>query len=147
FASKDGQALSPESRENRRKLVKEITESWAPFRDFQGKDIDFLDIEGLKHEQGNRQFSTEVSYSGGTTYGSRWRRYARVSVYLPKCNFVAIRGDIPHNLTRCDVQKLNASLLLWSTDTHKSTDSDVFQVRGLNGSLTVHQMPLDLIED
>jgi hypothetical protein len=147
LASKDGQALSPEALENRRKLVAEIAASWAPFRDFQGKDIDLLDIEGLTHEQGNRQIQLEVSYAEGRTVGSEWRRYAKLTVYVPKSNSVAIRNGGPHNLTRVDVQKLKASLLLWSSGTHKSADSDIFQVRGLEGPLTVRQMPLDLIEN
>src|SRR5262245_55837945 len=138
--SEAGQALTPEGREQRARLVEEIRGSWDHLRDFQGKEIDLLEIEGLTYQQGNRQFGTEIAHAAGRTMGSEWRRHARLTVYVPACNHVAVTGGGIHNLTCMDVQSLKASLVLWSSGTNKSAHSELFQVRGLEGSLTSRQI-------
>jgi hypothetical protein len=45
-----------------------------------------------------------------------------------------------------DVQNVKASLVLSSNGTHKTADSEPFQVRNLTGSLLVRQVPLDVID-
>lgn len=147
LATQAGKGLSLEARESRRKLVAKIRDSWSHMRDFQGKEIDLVEIEGITHQQGNRQMTLEVSYAGGRSVGSEWQRHARLTVYVPACKAVAVRTGGGTSLVSMDVEKVKASLVLWSGGTPKSGHSGAFRVRGLEGSLAMHHVPLDLIED
>jgi hypothetical protein len=146
LASDDGKKLTPEAREQRRQLVEDIFLSWAHFADFQDKEIDLLEIEGLTHPQGNRQIRTEVSYDKGKTNSAEWRRHARLTVFVPQANFVAITSGGVHNWSRIDIRDLKASLVLASHGTFRTASDEPFQVRSLEGSLRVKQVPLDLID-
>jgi hypothetical protein len=88
----------------------------------------------------------EIKYDKGGSMGSDWRRHAKLTVFVPKCNHVAISCGGVQNLGMIDVQNLKASLVLWSGGTHKTAANEPFQVRGLEGSLRVKQVPLDLID-
>jgi hypothetical protein len=145
-ASETGQKLSPEASAQRGLLVEEISRSWSHLADFQGKDIDMLDIEGLSFQEGNRQFRWEALTGKGRTVGSEWRRHASVTVFVPRANCVAICGGGVHNLGLIDVENLQASLVLSSSGTRKTSANHPFQVRQLEGSLRIKQVPLDVID-
>src|SRR5207247_1598340 len=49
LASPDGEKLSEQQRANRSALLRQIASRFEPYRAFQGKQIDTLDIEGLTH--------------------------------------------------------------------------------------------------
>src|SRR6185436_8951755 len=53
----DGQKLTPANLEWRKKFHEEIRAYKAIYADFQGKEVDTLAIEGLTHDQGNRQMT------------------------------------------------------------------------------------------
>jgi len=146
LASDVWQKLTSQAREERRRRAEDIFLSWAHLSDFQGKDVDMIDIEGLTHEQGNRQIQVEVRYDQGASVGSEWRRHAKITVFVPKSHSVAICGGGVHNLGMIDVQNLKASLVLSTNGTHKTAANEPFQVTGLEGSLRVKQVPLDLID-
>jgi len=146
FASEAGKQLTPEARERFRQRGDDIFLSWSHFADLQGKDIDTLEIDGLTYEQGNRQLQVEVSYDNGKQVGSEWHRHAKLTIYVPKANFVAITSGGVHNWGLIDVSNLNASLVLSSSGVHKTAANEPFQVRSLDGSLRVKQVPLDVID-
>src|SRR5688572_10220113 len=113
--TKDGQALTPKNREWRKKFHGEIQAHYAIYHDFQGKEVDTLEIEGLTHDQGNRQMTLEVhSKDGDGSHRSVWRRNARLTVYVPECKAVAIRGG----LENLDIENIKTSLVITADDSH-----------------------------
>lgn len=144
--SKESQGLSPKALEGRRKLVSEIQGHYAIYRDFQGREIDTLELEGLTHQQGNRQMTLEITApgpGGGETHRSVWRRHARLTVYVPACKGVAIRGG----LESLDVERVQGDLVLTGDDSHNRDYYGESRVRKLNGSLMMRNIPLHQIED
>jgi hypothetical protein len=143
YASPDGKKMTEQGRKSRQAFVQQIADSFALYRDFQGKDIDILEIEGLTHEQGNRQILVGIkSPDGGATLGSDWQRHAALTVYVPKCRAVVLRGC----LAGLDVTDLNASLILSRAGSQNRDYEGTFRIRSLVGNLTVENAPLDLID-
>jgi hypothetical protein len=78
-----------------KKNFEKIFHSGGMFTDFQNKEIDIIEISGLTHDQGNRQLIFEVkSPGGGGRMGGVWQRHARLTVYVPTCNRVGVRGGL-----------------------------------------------------
>jgi hypothetical protein len=143
LSSPDGQKLTPQQRDARGRLLREIADGYAPYRDFQGREFDLLEIEGLTDEQGNRQVTVGVSSAGGdANLGSEWQRHASVTVYVPRCRTVALRGC----LVNLAVDGLNAALVVTGDGSRDRDYDGKFSIRELHGTLTVHNAPLDLIE-
>src|SRR5258706_2999808 len=91
----------------RDQLVQQIRRGNEPYRDFQGKQLDVIEIKGLTHDDGNRQITVDIrSEGGGGSMGSDWRRSARLTVYVPQCRGVLLRRC----LGSIDVQKLTCPL-------------------------------------
>ncbi|MFN0016754.1 MAG: hypothetical protein ACKVP0_00760 [Pirellulaceae bacterium] len=142
--TKDGQALKPESIEWRRKFHGEIQAHNAIYKDFQAKEVDTLEIEGLTHEQGNRQMTLEVnSKDGNGSYRSVWRRHAELTVYVPPCKAVAIRGG----LEKLDIEKIKSSLVITADDSQNRDYHSESRIRGVTGSVAARNVPLHTIED
>ena len=128
----------------RKPFITSMADRFEMFRAFQGKDIDTLEIEGLTHQQGNRSIVVEIDSSDSHTHSSKseWQRQAALTVYVPTCEAVALRGC----LVSLDVQGLQAALILTDEDSQDCDYAGRFQVRDLHGSLTVENAPLDLLE-
>ena len=139
-----GQALTPRQRTARAKLLRQIEADYAIYRDFQGKEMGTLEIEGLTYEQGNRQMSVEVSSEGGETSSSgRWQRLAALTVYVPRCKAVLLRGC----LTGLRVTGLRADLVVTSQGSHHRDYDGSFEIQQLRGSLTIDNAPIQRVED
>ena len=143
LASPEGSRLDERQRAARGRLLLEIAGNYAPYRAFQGREFDHLEIQGLTHDQGNRQVTVRVnSDGGGGNLGSDWQRHASLTVFVPRCRAVALRGC----LVNLNVTDLNADLVVTSDG---STDRDYdgrFAIHGLHGSLTVKNAPLDVVD-
>lgn len=143
YLAGDGAKLTEEQRAGRRKFLAEIQQSYAIHRDSVGKTIDQLTVAGLDY-QSNKSITLKVSSEGGSgQYGSMRQRYAELTVYVPKCVSVCVRGARRGLL----VEKLNSALMIVDED---STDSDArgqFEVHGLTGDLLSHHFPLRSITD
>jgi hypothetical protein len=143
LASPDGKKLDEQGRKSRHALVHQIAGAYGVYREFQGKAIDTLEIEGLTHEQGNRQIVVGIKVpGGGGTLGSDWQRHAALTVYAPRCKSVALRGC----LAGLDVADLHASLVLTRAGSQNRDYNGTFRVRNLNGDLTADNVPLDLVD-
>ncbi len=142
LASASGQKLDDTQRAARRSVVREIADSYAIYRDLQGKEIDTIEISGLTHDQGNRHFSFQVtSPGGGGVAGSDWKRHAALTVYVPRCEVVAVRGCLAH----LNVEGVRASLIV-ARDGSLTREYDAsLQVRDLHGSLSSENVPLNFI--
>lgn len=142
--TKDGQALKPEAIEWRRKFHGEILAHHAIYRDFQAKEVDTLEVEGLTYDQGNRQLSLEVnSKDGNGSYRSVWRRHAELTVYVPTCKAVAIRGG----LEKLEIENIDSSLVITADDSHDRDYHSESHIRGVAGSLAARNVPLHTIEN
>lgn len=143
YLAKDGAKLTEAQRAARRKFLAEIQQSYAIHRDVVGKTIDQLTVAGLDYES-NRSITLRVSSEGGSgQYGSTRQRYAELTVYVPKCVSVCVRGA----RRGLFVEKLNAALTIVDEG---STDSDArgrFEVHGLTGDLLSSNFPLRAITD
>jgi hypothetical protein len=143
LASSEGQNLNERSRKSRQALVRKIADGYSVYRDFQGREIDMLSIEGLTHDQGNRQIVVGIeSPDGGGNLGSDWQRHAALTVYVPKCQAIALRGC----LVGLDVSDIHANLVVSRADSQNRDYDGRFRIRELHGSLTVDNAPLDLID-
>ena len=142
--SKDGRALTPANLEWRKKFLVEIRAHYAIYGDFQGKEVDTLEIEGLTGEQGNGQMRLEVnSKDGNGSHRSVWRRHARLTVYVPECKSVAIRGG----KGTLDVQNIKTALVITADDSRDRDYHSESRIRGVTGSVAARDIPLYAIEE
>jgi hypothetical protein len=143
LASPDGAKLTPEQRQARGKLVEQIAAGYTTYRDFQGKEIDTVAIEGLTYEEGNRSVVMKfTSLGGGNMSQSRWQRHASLTVYVPKCNAVALRGGE----VGLDVKGVHAELVVTSQGSRDRDYDGTFAVRDVHGPVTIDNAPLDVLE-
>src|SRR4029078_4735804 len=142
-ADQQGKPQTDERIASHRQWLEARKRDFAPFSSFQGKEVDVLSISGLTHEEGNRWMSTEIrSEGGGGAFGGDWRRDAQLTVYVPKSSGVLLRGC----LGTVDVLDLKAPLILTTADSRDRNYNGHFEIKRLEGSLTVLEAPLDRIE-
>lgn len=142
LAEKREKPLSDEQLAARRSLVESIQAGYAPLREFQGKDVDLLTIEGLTHEQGNRQITVGIRSDDGESQGSEWRRHASLTVFVPKCQGVLLRGC----LKGVAVEGLQAPLTLTDAGSlDRDYDSQV-TIKNVSGSVAIYNVPLGQLE-
>jgi len=140
----------PKALEARRKFDEEYLASWSLFRPMQGKEIDVLRIDGLHWAQGNQNIMIDVrSPFGDGRAGSDFQRHASLTVYVPhapRCRLVGVSGG----QEGLDVESLRSSLVIrgqhvmgqgyWESERE-------FRIRGLHGSLTTEDVPIQRLED
>jgi hypothetical protein len=141
----DGQKLKPENREKRKKLMDSIRDGWSRYRDFQGKAIDTIHVEGLTWQEGNTQMILEFSAKDGGGGSQRivWQRHATLTVYVPKCQRIAIRGA----LAGLEIVGVQGSLLVAHDGNHDRDYDAQFRIKGVRGDVTVSDFPLNEVED
>lgn len=144
LAEKRDKPLTLEQMEFRRRLVDSIQASYRPYRKYQGKEIDIVEIEGLTDEQGNRSIVVDVkSPGGGAAMGSDWRRSATLTVYVPRCEGIVLRGS----LCGLAVEGVDAELTLTDAGEHDRDYDAEFSIVDIAGPLAVYNVPLDRLEN
>lgn len=137
--SETGRALTQEQRANRQSVVNEIHWSFDDFAAFQGREANSIELAGLTHQEGNRNLLFRInSPGGGESLSSQWQRHAKLTVYLPPCKYLAVRGCT----VGVDIQDIECNLVL---TTHGSKNRDYegsFKVRGVKGDVTINQAPV-----
>jgi hypothetical protein len=142
LASPDGKKMDAPQLEAWKKNVEKTFRTDGVFREFQNKDIDIVEIAGLKHEQGNRQLIFEVkSLNGGGRAGGIWQRHANLTVYVPKCRTVGILGGG----SGLAVESVKSPLVARGDGT-RSYQSE-FWVKDHTGPLTIESLPLRSVEN
>jgi len=108
------------------------------YREFQGKKLDTIAIEGLEEAEGNRMINMTIE--GGdearreTCMANQLQRHASLTVYIPACRAVFLE-DARKGL---DVRGVRGNLLVsgwgipWNTD---------YRVREIDGSLVIYDLP------
>ncbi len=142
FLAESEKPLSDEQLAARRSFVESIQAEYAPLRDFQGKDVDLLTVEGLTYKQGNRQITIGIRSDDGESQGSEWRRHASLTVFVPKCQGVLMRGC----LKGVAVEGLQAPLTLSDAGSlDRDYDAQV-TITNVSGPVTIYNVPLNQLE-
>lgn len=143
YLEKEGAKLTKEQLLGRKRLVDEIQNYRSFFRDFAGKTIDLISVEGLDY-QSNPWVLQRVSSEGGSgVYGGQRQRYGILTVYLPKCSHACLLGA-KRGLA---VEDVETNLVI---DGEGSTDQDhlgSFTVKNLKGNLSARNFPLNQIHN
>jgi uncharacterized coiled-coil protein SlyX len=113
------------------------------FVPFVGKEVDALHLEGLNGGEGNQQVRYEVlSPEGNGRVGSRWRRSADLTLYVPKCTALLLRGC----QRGMDISGVNTDLTMTELGSQHRDYSGKFLIRDHVGQLTLGNVPVDVIE-
>lgn len=140
----DGRKLDAAQRAARARFLQEIAASYAIYEPFQGLAIDTMELTGLTFEQGNRQITVEArSPGGGGSLGSDWQRHASLTVYVPSSHLLALRGC----QVGLDVRDVDSTLILTSAGSRDRDYQGQFLIRGVEGSVSIDNAPIDLIEN
>ena len=100
--------LNDEQRAARRHLVRGIAGDYAAYREFQGKDVDIVGIDGTEFDQ-NRSITFGTRSAGGDgTFGSVRQRHVFLTVYLPACKSTVLCGC----MVGLDVKGLKTALIV-----------------------------------
>jgi len=111
------------------------------FPAFLGRDFPYITIKGLDYQQGNRQIQVSVKSERGDAFTSgQWRRHATLTLLVPKCQQVGIRGA----LGRLKVRDLHAGLSVLGQGNRDYTT--VYDVANLGGSLAADNIPIQRID-
>jgi len=143
FLEGPGAKLTEAQKAGRSALVKQIQDSARPYQAFVAKEVDQISVEGLGYQE-NAWISRDVESKGGEKRsGGRRQRYASLTVYLPPCETVCVRG------ARMGFQadNLRGDLVITKDG---STDSDHMArnaVKNLQGNLDCWNFPLHFIEN
>jgi hypothetical protein len=143
LVSPDGKKLTPEQVQARHAWMEKAFATAGYFRPFQDKPIDYLELEGLTYQQGNRQVLYEVSSrSGGDgRAGSMWQRHTILTIYVPSCNAIGLRGG----LGGLDVEGVKAQLIVRG-EGDRDYDSHS-QVKDHDGPVTIENISLETVEN
>jgi hypothetical protein len=141
LASPEGKKLTPEQVQARHDWMEKAFATEGYFGPFQSEPIDYLELEGLTYQQGNRHVSFRVASPGGDRLaGSMWQRHATLTVYVPSCNAIGLRGG----LGGLEVEGVKASLIVRG-EGDRDYDSRS-HVKDHKGSVMIENIPLETID-
>ena len=139
LASENGRKLTKEQLKGRKDLVAGIHHSYDDYLAFQGREANTIQLVGLTFQEGNRQLSFRInSPGGGGVVSSQWQRRAKMTVYVPKCESLAVRGC----QVGLDIQNVECDLVLTTHDSTNRKYDGSFSVRGVRGNVVVAQAPV-----
>jgi len=142
LASPDGQRLTDAQRTARAAWIAKAFAASDFFRLFQSRPIDCIELEGLTYQQGNRQVQYEINSRGGDgRAGSMWQRHASLTIFVPRCNGVGLRGGT----AGLEAEGLKAPLVVRG-DGDRDFNSQSY-VRDHEGPLTVENVQLETIKN
>lgn len=139
LASEDGQQMTEAQLASRRALIESINASKTKYKPFQGKRCNILGVKGLTFQEGNKNLSLEImSEGGGGFHSSKWQRHATLTVYLPVCNWVAVRGC----KVGVDILGVESNLLLTGNGSRDRDYEGSFEVGNIKGDVVIDQAPI-----
>jgi hypothetical protein len=111
------------------------------FPDFLEREFPYITVKGLVYQEGNRQIDVTVRSERGDGFSSsQWRRHATLTLLVPRCQRVGIRGG----LGRLKVRDLNAGLSVLGQGNRDY--NSIYEVANLGGSLAAENIPIQRIE-
>ncbi len=142
FDSPIGRKLNEAQRASRKSLVDEISGNYAIYRDFQGKEIDSIRIKGTEYDQNRSILFRTTSDDGTGTLGSTRQRHVKLTVFLPACKSVALRGC----LVGLHVQGLKTALAVTNADSRDRDYDGRFEIANHVGPVRVEHVPIQKID-
>ncbi|MBL8817247.1 MAG: hypothetical protein JNL58_14565 [Planctomyces sp.] len=140
---KEGVIQTPEQMENKKQMWERHFANGERFMPFVGREVDSLRIEGLIYQEGNQHLSYELKRpEGGGQFGSRWRRSADLTLYVPKCTALLLRGC----QMGMDISGVNGHLMMTSAGSQDRDYNGSFSIRDHVGPITLSNVPMDVIE-
>lgn len=141
YLETDGANLTPEQRLSRKKFVDEIRNSYYKYRDYVGKPTDHITVAGLEYDHNSSITLSAKSEGGDGQSGSVRQRYAELTVFVPKCITVCVRGAERGLI----VENLESDLIITPEGSTDSDERGRFEINGLHGNLTCSDFPLSKI--
>ena len=139
----DGLKLTPEERAERLKWTQEIRTGQEEYRDFQGKNIDVLEIGGMDSKDNAQLVITAISKGGDGSVRSVRRRHGTLTVAVPKCKHLAVLGA----RAGLEIAGVQGSLLVTNQNNRERDYEAQFAIKGVRGDVTVVGFPLTRVED
>lgn len=142
--SEAGSKLNDEQKVKRKLFVDEIHHSYDDYAAFQGKNANSIQLTGLTYQEGNRQLVARInSPGGGGSMSSKWQRHATMTVYVPACKSLLVRGCE----VGLDIQDVECDLILTSQGSRDKNYEGSFTVRGVKGNVTIDQAPVRVLSN
>ena len=142
--SPQGKQMTIEQLETRRIFLEELFGSYQTYADFQGKSVNNLSVSGLDYETGNRQLTMRInSPGGGANLSSQWQRHAAVTIYVPPCEHLLVAGC----MVKLDIENVTGNLLLTTRESRYRDYEGTFEVRKIDGDVTVYQAPVRILDE
>jgi hypothetical protein len=111
------------------------------FPEFLGREFPYITVKGMDYQEGNRQIDVTVRSERGDGFSSsQWRRHATLTLLVPRCQRVGIRGA----LGRLKVRDLNSGLTVLGQGNRDYTT--LYEVTNLGGPLTADRIPIHRID-
>jgi len=111
------------------------------FPEFLGREFPYITVTGLVYQEGNRQIDVTVRSERGDGFSaSQWRRHATLTLLVPKCQRVGIRGG----LGRLKVRDLIADLSVLGQGNRDYTA--LYEVTNLGGSFASDNFPIQRVD-
>jgi hypothetical protein len=112
-----------------------------PFKEFLGREFTHLALKGLEPAEGNGYVDVAMQNEGGEgNVGSRPRRMARLTLFVPKCRRVGVRGA----LGGFKVRSLEAPLSVQGQGNRDYGSS--YEINDLGGSLEADNVPIHRLD-
>ena len=140
----DGKTQSAEERKQKEATWERYFAGGERHQPFVGREVDTLRIEGLTWQEGNQHLSYEIKSpeGAGRTLGGRWRRNADVTLFVPACKAILLRGC----RIGMEISGVNAHLIMTSAGSQDRDYNGRFSIRDHTGPLTLLNVPMDVIE-
>ena len=140
---KTGEEQTPDQLAQKKKVWERDFAHGPRFQPFVGREVDTLRIEGLTAPEGNQHIEYEIKRpDGGGQVGGRWRRHATVTLYVPKCTALLLRGC----QMGMDISGVKAHLIMTDSGSQNRDYNGTFAIRDHVGKLTLNNVPMDAIE-
>jgi hypothetical protein len=111
------------------------------FRDYLDREFVHLAVKGVLGAEGNRQISMKmINETGQGSHASQWRRHVTVTLLVPKCRGVGVRGG----LGRLKVRDLAAPLFVLGEGDRDYNAQ--YELTHLGGRVVADNIPIHRID-
>lgn len=142
YQAENGIKLNATQQASRKQLLSRAAVGYRKFAEFHGKEFDSLKLTGLSFQEGNRQIRYELrTPQGARSIGSRWRNHAELTVYVPRCTAVLVRGC----LAGFDISGLETHFILTDAGSRDRDYDGKFLIQKITGDVTIANVPLDSV--
>ena len=141
FVNPADKELTQEEREAREYTWRTRFAGSERFPRFAGKAVDAISMKGLTGDQGNRRLSFRIRSEDNSVFSSRWQRAAELTVFVPRCAGLLLRGC----QGRVEITGLHVDLWMTASGSRDRDYEGRFTISDHSGDVTLHNVPMDSI--